>query len=77
YVVPLTVLILVMLFAVQSRGTASVAAFFGPIMLVYFITIAALGIAGIATQPQVIAALNPLHAVAMFTADPWRGFLAM
>ncbi|WP_408590541.1 potassium transporter Kup [Novosphingobium sp.] len=76
-VVPLVVLILIGLFLFQARGTERVAAFFGPIMLVYFLTIAGLGLAGIANQPQVIGALNPLHAVAMFTADPWRGFVAM
>ena len=61
YVVPLTVLILVALFAVQSRGTARVAAFFGPITLVWFIVIGMAGIWHIAADPSVLAAFNPLY----------------
>jgi KUP system potassium uptake protein len=76
-VVPMVVLILIALFLLQSRGTARLASFFGPIMLVYFATIAVLGLTSIATHPSVIAALSPHFAVAMFMADPWRGFLAM
>src|SRR5436305_346020 len=63
YVVPLTVVILIALFAVQSRGTAQVAALFGPITLVWFIAIAAAGIYHIGSNPSVIAALNPWHAI--------------
>ncbi|SCY05310.1 KUP system potassium uptake protein [Novosphingobium aromaticivorans] len=76
-IVPLVVGILIGLFFIQSRGTEKVAAFFGPIMLVYFGTIAVLGALSIAEYPPVIAALSPHHAVTMFIADPWRGFLAM
>ena len=61
YVVPLTVLVLIMLFAVQSRGTASVAAFFGPIMLFWFATIAAAGIWHIAQNMSVLLAFNPWY----------------
>src|ERR1041385_5453732 len=63
YVVPLTVVILILLFAVQSRGTAKVAAFFGPITLVWFVAIAVVGAQHIATNPTVLAALNPWHAL--------------
>jgi len=63
YVVPLTVIILVGLFAVQSRGTAQVAAFFGPITLVWFSAIAIPGIQQIAGNPTVLYALNPWHTV--------------
>ena len=76
-VVPLVVLILIALFLFQARGTAQVAAFFGPVMLVYFATIAVLGLISMAGNPQVLAALSPHYAVEMFAADPWRGFLAM
>jgi len=76
-VVPLVVLILIVLFLLQSRGTARLASFFGPIMLVYFATIAVLGVISMASHPQVLAALSPHYAVVMFVADPWRGFLAM
>jgi KUP system potassium uptake protein len=61
YVVPLTVLVLVTLFAVQWRGTASVAAFFGPIMLFWFATIAAAGIWHIAHNMSVLLAFNPWY----------------
>jgi KUP system potassium uptake protein len=63
YVVPLTVVILIALFAVQSRGTAQVAAFFGPVTLIWFIALAIAGLYHIAANPSVIAALNPWHAV--------------
>ena len=63
YVVPLTVIILVGLFAVQSRGTARVAAFFGPIMVLWFGVLAAVGFTHLFDNPAVFQALNPLHAV--------------
>jgi KUP system potassium uptake protein len=62
YVVPLTVLILVALFAVQSRGTAKVAAFFGPIMVLWFLVLAGAGLTHLFDNPVVFHALNPLHA---------------
>jgi len=61
YIVPLTVVILIALFAVQSRGTAKVAAFFGPITLVWFIALALAGLWHISQNPVVLAALNPLY----------------
>lgn len=63
YVVPITVLILVVLFAVQSRGTARVAAFFGPIMCIWFAVLAVAAIPLIAKQPVVLLAFNPAYAV--------------
>jgi KUP system potassium uptake protein len=62
-VLPLTVLILIALFAVQSRGTARVATFFGPVMVVWFLTIAGVGIPHLFDNPRVFAAVNPLYAV--------------
>src|SRR6202051_1905359 len=62
YVVPLTVLILFVLFAAQSRGTAHVAAFFGPVMCVWFGVIAIGAIVPILRHPEVLFALNPLRA---------------
>ena len=76
-VVPLVVGILVFLFFIQSRGTARVATFFGPIMLLYFAVISVLGVVSIAQMPWVIGALSPHHAATMFVTDPFRGFLAM
>jgi KUP system potassium uptake protein len=61
YVVPFTVIILLALFAVQSRGTARVAALFGPIMMVWFVAIAIPGIYWVAADPEVLWALNPLY----------------
>jgi KUP system potassium uptake protein len=60
---PLTVAILIGLFAVQSRGTARVAAYFGPVMVLWFLTLAAAGFAHVLDDPQVFAAVNPLYAV--------------
>jgi KUP system potassium uptake protein len=68
YVVPLTALILIVLFSVQARGTASVAAFFGPLMCLWFILIAAPGLYYIAANPGILLALNPFYGVAfLFT----------
>ena len=61
YVVPFTVIILLALFAVQSRGTAKVAALFGPIMMVWFVAIAIPGIIRVAADPEVLWALNPFY----------------
>jgi KUP system potassium uptake protein len=64
YVVPITVLILLLLFWVQSRGTASVAAFFGPVMLIWFAAITLGGLWHIGQQPAVLYAFNPWHGIA-------------
>jgi KUP system potassium uptake protein len=61
YIVPLTVVILIALFAVQSRGTAKVAAFFGPITLIWFVAIAVGGVWHIGSDPSVLAAINPMY----------------
>ena len=60
YVVPLTVAILVLLFLVQPRGTAAIGKMFGPVMFVWFVAMGVLGLWGIAQNPAVLAALNPL-----------------
>ncbi|MEO0501243.1 MAG: potassium transporter Kup [Pseudomonadota bacterium] len=77
-VIPIAIGLLVFLFVIQSRGTAKVGAVFGPIMLVYFITIATLGIMQIVQQPQIVLAmLNPLNAIRFFVTDGWLAFLAL
>src|SRR5438874_1592793 len=63
YVVPLTIFILVVLFAVQSSGTARVASAFGPVMIVWFATLAIVGIINISDDPSVLTAINPWYAV--------------
>src|SRR6201987_2177103 len=77
YIVPLTVLILLFLFAVQSRGTARVAAFFGPVMCVWFAVIAAAAIHPIIAQPQVLFALNPYYAVTFMLHHGIIGFVTL
>jgi len=67
----------VVLFAVQSRGTARIGWAFGPVMLVWFVTIAVLGLGGIMRQPGVIAALNPAQAVAFLLDNPRTGFVVL
>jgi KUP system potassium uptake protein len=78
FVIPLAVGILIGLFAIQARGTAKVGLLFGPVMIIYFITIAVLGSMHIVSQPSVILAmLNPMNAVSFFTTDFMRAFVAM
>ena len=77
FVLPIAIAILAGLFAIQSRGTARVGALFGPIMLVYFFTLAALGIWHIIGDPSVLRALNPWYALQFFVTDQWVAFLAL
>jgi KUP system potassium uptake protein len=78
FVQPIAVGILIGLFAIQARGTAAVGALFGPIMLVYFMTISVLGVMHIAESPGIILqAINPVNAVRFFMTDGWRAFLAL
>ena len=77
FIVPVTLVIILVLFGIQKHGTASVGNFFGPVMCVYFVTIALLGASEIAQQPGILAALNPYHAVAFFAETPWVAFVAL
>src|SRR6202042_3295990 len=77
YVVPLTVLILLVLFAAQSRGTARVAAFFGPVMCIWFGVIAIAAIPPIMRYPEVLLALNPLYAVSFMLHHGVIGFVTL
>jgi KUP system potassium uptake protein len=76
-VVPLTVAILIALFWVQKRGTASIGGIFGPIMVLWFGTIAALGAWQIAHHPSVLEAIHPAHAVRFFLNHGWQGFVVL
>ena len=69
YVVPLTLAILIGLFMIQSRGTGLVGAMFGPIMVVWFVTLAALGISWLVLNPHVVVAFNPDYAVRFFSRN--------
>ncbi len=77
FVVPLTCAILVGLFLVQKRGTDRIGRVFGPVMLLWFIVIAALGVAQIVRFPHILSAINPMHGAAFLTSDPHRGFLVL
>lgn len=78
WIVPLAVAILFALFAIQSRGTERVGRMFGPIMLAYFVTLAALGSMYVVTMPSIVlATLNPLNALIFFQTDGFRAFVAM
>ena len=76
-VVPITVVIIVALFAIQRRGTGSVARMFGPIMLVWFTTIAVLGIRGISMHPEVLKALSPSYAFDFLFHSGSTGFFSL
>ena len=77
YVVPVAVIILLALFAIQSRGTARIGQAFGPIMFVWFIAMALLGLWGIAQYPAVLAALDPLYGLAYLASHGISGFLVL
>jgi KUP system potassium uptake protein len=77
YVLPLTVVILVALFAVQRRGTANVAAFFGPVMVVWFLAIAAAGLLHVRDDLGVFAAINPIYALEFVAAHGHIGLITL
>jgi KUP system potassium uptake protein len=77
YVVPITIAILVGLFLFQRRGTAGVGAVFGPVTLVWFATLAVLGVASILREPSVLAAVNPRHGFEFFQRNGVHGFLVL
>lgn len=77
YVVPITLIILVLLFSAQRFGTARIGAAFGPIMVLWFLALAGLGVYGIVKEPQVLQALDPRHAVRFFRANGLTGFLVL
>jgi KUP system potassium uptake protein len=77
YIIPITIVILFCLFMVQSKGTAGVGAVFGPITLVWFVTIGVLGVRQILRTPEVLQAVNPYHAVHFFGVNGYHGFLVL
>jgi KUP system potassium uptake protein len=76
-VIPISIGILVGLFLFQSRGTTGVGKVFGPITLLWFVSIAALGIHQIVRAPEVLGAINPFHAVQFFLTNGWTGFVVL
>ncbi len=77
FVLPIAMAIVIGLFSIQRSGTARVSLFFGPVMLVYFTVIAALGLLSIMETPQILWGLSPHYAFEFFALDPVRAFLAL
>ena len=76
-IVPLTIAILIALFAAQRRGTGSIASFFGPVMLIWFVAIAIAGLLHISDDPGVLLAINPLHAISFLANHSHVGLLTL
>jgi len=77
YVLPITVAVLVLLFRFQKRGSSRIGTVFGPVMLLWFATLALLGISWIVREPKVLAAVNPAYGVDFFIHNGWRGFVVL
>jgi KUP system potassium uptake protein len=77
YVVPIALVLLIALFVVQRRGTATVGGLFGPIMLVWFVVLGLLGLSNIVLQPRILLALNPWHGIDLLISAPWPGFVML
>ena len=77
FVIPLTIVTLVGLFAAQRKGTGKVGAVFGPVMVVWFVTIGVLGVGGILKSPEVLGALNPWCGVKFLLVSGWTGFVVL
>ena len=77
YVIPCTLGVLLALFLFQRRGTGGVGAWFGPVVVFWFLALAVLGVNGIATNPRVLAAVNPVHVYRFVAADPVLAFLSL
>lgn len=77
YIIPLTVAVLVALYMVQHNGTGGIGKWFGPIVFVWFATLAAMGIINIIDNPAILAALNPFHALRFLFQNGWLAFVAL
>jgi KUP system potassium uptake protein len=76
-IIPVTLGILFLLFWAQSKGTALVGAFFGPVMLLWFTTLGVLGAISIIDNPSILYALNPIYSIHFFAVSPWIAFIAL
>jgi KUP system potassium uptake protein len=74
FILPLTVVIIIGIFVIQQYGTASVGRLFGPIMIVWFVTLSGLGLVWIVREPAVLGALDPREAIGYFARNGWHGF---
>ena len=77
YVVPLTIVVLVLLYSAQRHGTGGIGRWFGPVMLLWFAALAAMGLLNIVRNPHILAALNPWYAVDFVVRNKWLAFLAL
>jgi KUP system potassium uptake protein len=77
YVVPIAVVILIGVFAIQRHGTHHIGRLFGPVMVVWFIVIAVLGVSSMVRRPEVLGAVDPRHAVSFFREHGWHGFAVL
>jgi KUP system potassium uptake protein len=77
FILPITLIILVGLFLLQSRGTEHIGKLFGPVMVIWFLVLAVLGAIAIARQPQILFAANPIYALTLFVTEPWTAFVAL
>ncbi|MEI6621591.1 MAG: potassium transporter Kup [Actinomycetes bacterium] len=77
WVVPIAVVVLLALFAVQRRGTGRIGAVFGPVLLIWFFAIGLFGLLSILATPRILEAVNPMYAVTFFQGEPWIAFLAL
>ncbi|ODT30512.1 MAG: potassium transporter Kup [Hydrogenophaga sp. SCN 70-13] len=77
YVIPLTLLVLLVLFAVQKRGTGGIGRYFGPITLLWFLAVAALGVSHIVHHPEILGALSPHHALRFLWQQPGVTFIIL
>ena len=77
FVVPLTIAVLIGLFALQQRGTESIGALFGPVTIAWFAILAALGVASLVRSPEILASVDPRHAVRFFAHNGTHGFLTL
>jgi len=77
FVIPVTLVVLLLLFLFQKKGTGGIGALFGPVMMLWFATLAVLGVINIAAAPGVIAALNPLHGLNFLISHPLLGFFSL
>ena len=77
YVVPITLVVLLLLFMVQKRGSASIGRYFGPVMVLWFVAISALGVLNIADNPRILWAINPIYALRFIFQHPGITFIIL
>ena len=77
FVLPITCLVLVSLFLLQSHGTGRIGKYFGPVICIWFVSIAVLGINAILSKPEILSAINPMYAISFFVNNGWRGYFIL